>query len=625
MRHAERTHRTPSATDALPGDDRRTADTCFGQTIVQAKLTVGPANDPCEREADAIADRVVDALRSPSPLSPEMASPDGPRDEARVRRSSDVGGPGAGPDLTAGPRIRRTLRPATPITSTLGPRVERMQRSAAIGVDGGDLDGATEAAVRSSRGGGSALEPGVRRQMEGAFGADFSSVRVHEGTEAAELNDRIQAKAFTMGSDIYFRDGAPDTSSDGGRHLLAHELTHVVQQGGQRINRLMDAATYKAGTASTSGRRGGSKASKLDADLKTYAALKNSDTDLTQRKTLLDAMKLKTGAYRAAKPTGDRTAGVTSLEHQIDLELTFVGPAAESIAGRAGDPTTAARKALVAQDAYLAAVKQGHPIPPGQRDPDFDRLITNAMNAGNRAAVAAALVADDLATIKALVNAPGVDPLMKAILTEVLANEGDIAFGEGALSSGATVSSAKQKAATGKDYKVDLNVSSNPLGSAERISSLVHEMTHIAVQTRFTNTVIHLAFDAGDSDDTVVALSARRTKQLSDLDAALTSGSGDFAPGQVQLLRGKIAYPVTGKNTLQSYADTFYKRGDIAQPEYDRICGLVGRGANNTLIEFDTVINQMWFLVQAWNIPATNDFVEALETVAREAHTYRTA
>lgn len=72
----------------------------------------------------------------------------------------------------------------------------------------------------------------ARSSMEGAFGADFGHIRIHEGSKASELNERIQAKAFTVGSDIYFRDGSPDTSSREGQHLLAHELTHTIQQGG---------------------------------------------------------------------------------------------------------------------------------------------------------------------------------------------------------------------------------------------------------------------------------------------------------------------------------------------------------------------------------------------------------
>ena len=68
--------------------------------------------------------------------------------------------------------------------------------------------------------------------MEQAFGADFSGVRVHAGPRAADLNDRIQAKAFTTGNNIFFRDGLPDANTHDGQSLLAHELTHTIQQGG---------------------------------------------------------------------------------------------------------------------------------------------------------------------------------------------------------------------------------------------------------------------------------------------------------------------------------------------------------------------------------------------------------
>jgi hypothetical protein len=67
--------------------------------------------------------------------------------------------------------------------------------------------------------------------MEGAFGADFSGVRVHTDAQSDSLNKSIQAKAFTTGSDIFFSKGAYDPGSQDGQQLLGHELTHVVQQG----------------------------------------------------------------------------------------------------------------------------------------------------------------------------------------------------------------------------------------------------------------------------------------------------------------------------------------------------------------------------------------------------------
>jgi hypothetical protein len=77
---------------------------------------------------------------------------------------------------------------------------------------------------------GASLPDQVREQMERSFGADFSSVRVHADSLATSANGVMGARAFTAGNDIHFAPGqfAPDNAA--GRQLLAHELTHVVQQ-----------------------------------------------------------------------------------------------------------------------------------------------------------------------------------------------------------------------------------------------------------------------------------------------------------------------------------------------------------------------------------------------------------
>ncbi|MCK9485688.1 MAG: DUF4157 domain-containing protein [Dehalococcoidia bacterium] len=108
-----------------------------------------------------------------------------------------------------------------------------VQRDAApeVGMEGGAASAETSAAIESARGGGSPLPGDVRREMEGAFGADFGGVRIHEGGQAADLNQRISARAFTTGSDIFIGQGGLNAGSRGGKELLAHELTHVVQQG----------------------------------------------------------------------------------------------------------------------------------------------------------------------------------------------------------------------------------------------------------------------------------------------------------------------------------------------------------------------------------------------------------
>ena len=80
------------------------------------------------------------------------------------------------------------------------------------------------------RGGGSPLDTDVRSDMEANLGSDFADVRVHTGGAAAGSAAAVGAKAYTVGSEVVFNDGAYDPQSTDGRKTLAHELTHVVQQ-----------------------------------------------------------------------------------------------------------------------------------------------------------------------------------------------------------------------------------------------------------------------------------------------------------------------------------------------------------------------------------------------------------
>lgn len=79
-------------------------------------------------------------------------------------------------------------------------------------------------------GGGRPLEADVRADMEGRLGADFSDVRIHTGASAAASARAVHAHAYTVGNNVVFQRDAYNPSSDAGRHTLAHELVHVVQQ-----------------------------------------------------------------------------------------------------------------------------------------------------------------------------------------------------------------------------------------------------------------------------------------------------------------------------------------------------------------------------------------------------------
>lgn len=167
--------------------------------VAQPKLTVGPAGDQYEREADTVADQVVAALAA----------------RTQTRRSS------SDPSEPSSPAIARQIQ-----------RLVAPTDEATVGAQGGALDAGVESQIQSARSGGTPLDSIARSSMEGAFGSDFSRVRIHTGSNSAALNRSISAKAFTIGSDIFFGAGKPDTSTKDGQQLLAHELTHTVQQTG---------------------------------------------------------------------------------------------------------------------------------------------------------------------------------------------------------------------------------------------------------------------------------------------------------------------------------------------------------------------------------------------------------
>lgn len=102
---------------------------------------------------------------------------------------------------------------------------------------GGELSGKVESSVQSAKSGGQPMSDNIRTPMEQAFNADFSGVKVHTGAESDTLNRSLSARAFTSGHDVFFRQGEYNPSSTAGQELLAHELTHVVQQRGTAVQR----------------------------------------------------------------------------------------------------------------------------------------------------------------------------------------------------------------------------------------------------------------------------------------------------------------------------------------------------------------------------------------------------
>ncbi|MEM7086710.1 MAG: DUF4157 domain-containing protein [Bacteroidota bacterium] len=87
-----------------------------------------------------------------------------------------------------------------------------------------------ESQLKSTKGKGQPLEKNTKAEMESGFGASFENVRVHNDATAVQMNEQLGARAFANGSDIYFNKNEYNTSSQSGKKLIAHELTHTIQQ-----------------------------------------------------------------------------------------------------------------------------------------------------------------------------------------------------------------------------------------------------------------------------------------------------------------------------------------------------------------------------------------------------------
>lgn len=141
--------------------------------------------------------------------------------------------------LDEGPSSRtratpRALSPARPAPG--GAELARLLATAGSGLlPGGRVHPAVEAHIGRARGGGIALHPGARARIEPLVGDSLGDVRVHDGPTADALARSVQARAFTTGRDVFFARGEYRPGTASGDRLLAHELTHVVQQRGAPV------------------------------------------------------------------------------------------------------------------------------------------------------------------------------------------------------------------------------------------------------------------------------------------------------------------------------------------------------------------------------------------------------
>lgn len=202
--------------------------------LIQTKLKVNKPGDRFEQEADSVADKV---MRMEAGSKPHFFNS---QNNSGIKKSDTSG------VNTNHPVINRSAR-LSPFSPTLVNRKsnsedeKKIQLKEDVSQDKTyDVSDQTlshiEPALKETKGDGEPLLAGTNSFMSNSMGADFTPVRVHTGTKAAAMSKALNAHAFTHGNDIYFNSGMYNPGSPSGKKLIAHELSHVVQQGA--VNRI---------------------------------------------------------------------------------------------------------------------------------------------------------------------------------------------------------------------------------------------------------------------------------------------------------------------------------------------------------------------------------------------------
>ena len=287
---------------------------CSSKKRLQTKLAIGASNDPLEQEAD----RVVDQVMAASPHSAVSS---------------------------AFPHIQRFAGQAT-----------------------GHADPAPASVDRVLAGPGRPLDPALRQDMEQRFGYDFSRVRVHSGSAAERSAQDVNAHAYTVGHSIVFGASRFTPGTHEGRRLLAHELTHVVQQSGSA------AAVQRAPTpaADPSAERAAAPirpSEQLEAQVEAEDALglkgrKRNDKNYAWSLGLKDRARIKKSWKLSPKLQQEITVKVRFFEGEAKVAyLRTIGPALEELPEEAieilAEPPSAEKSCPIDQTILVYQGKPG--------------------------------------------------------------------------------------------------------------------------------------------------------------------------------------------------------------------------------------------------------------------------
>nr|WP_079176549.1 DUF4157 domain-containing protein [Streptomyces sp. MUSC 14] len=534
---------------------------------------------------------------------------------------------------------------------------------------------------------GRPLGDAVRADMESALGADFSDVRVHTDRAAHESAASVAAQAYTSGSHIVFRRGRYDTASDAGREVLAHELTHVVQQrrgpvagtdtgGGLAISdpsdrfereaervaadvmagapaaapspaphvgaalpvaRLISVDEFRRRTAVGLLEKRGSSIVRVEDALAAYHRLP-VDSYLARRRQL-DALRAAAEEYRAQSKSGRHQKAVDDLvaeSHAESNEIRLPAVVEEILRHVAAHAEIYRQLADVDRQADQLAKARGllaaqetilHQIQVTDAAIDSDLSAANTNLANWLNGVVNGLSEDDRRRLVEddlqLLHQMQSDAGAPQITRAVL---GDLlAHKDIVRFTTGMPGTSLSPAGTAEKYTMR-HALSQSAGATERLGSLAHELTHVDAGETYGNSEILLLLRRGLSDDEIRNLARERTAEIGSLQALLQQSQA-LTVEQKDLIAAKLQYAVEPMKGVGRYAMLFKSSGKIDDATYERLMHIEQlTGPNSSVVvEYDTVVTQLLVYLHRWGVDQGEPLYAAVTDLATRLRADRSA
>jgi hypothetical protein len=316
--------------------------------------------------------------------------------------------------------------------------------------------------------------------------------------------------------------------------------------------------------------------------------------------------------FLSDKPEANRKDAVESLVQQIAVESEFLSLVAK--ADDAADDMAQFKALEKAQEFVRRNIAVIGLARPGA-SPEITDLIDKHSVQMRDASRGGALVLRDIEKLKKLAQDPALPGVLKAVILETTAAGNVQQVDPAVMSPGLKFN--KTKGPGVKKYTLNHNMSQY-MGRRFRMGSLLHELTHLSNAEVFDNSPLMLAAVKSASDTEMTTIASQRRGRLMSLKSEIEKATGIDGDLKGELL-GKVSYPIMGK--FQSYLGAFKSQLDPAL--HLRLTNLMRAGMDCELIEYDSVVNQMFLWCHLFDVDAVSATYTKLQSMVEDAYRYR--